>query len=942
MSGSFARLTKRVLSPIVELRDEEASGALMMFVYSFLVMAAYNIIKPSATSKFITSLGAENLPWIMLVAGVLMGGVMQGYSKLVGVVPRRWVFPGTQAVVAASLFVFWFLFQTESTPVSVAFYFWGRLLLGIFLISQFWTLANDIYDPRQAKRIFGFVGGGSLLGGLAGSAFTAGWAKSLGTNNLILVSAALLVVCSGLVILILRRSAPSERAGSLGAEEETIGGAEALRMLRQSRHLQIIAMVIGFAGLGAVVIEQQLNMAAESLVEKGDAITGFLAMVTAYVSAIGFIVQVWLTSRIHRLLGIGFALLVMPVSLGASAILILFNPALWTSGVARVLDQTLRYSLDKTTREVLFLPLPTELKLKAKPFVDVAVDRFIGKGLGSVLLLLLLKAFNFTWFQLSYFSLALCLAWIATAQLARKEYLAVFRRSLDKRELEPARVTLPAADLSTIETLVEELGSFDERRVLYAIDVLEALEKQKLINPLLLHHDSPQVRARALAVVATGRSGTAERWGVAVERLLRDEDPEVRAGAVAALASLRQEDRAVLMRPYLEDRDPRIVATAAVALAASPRAEDVHAAEAALQRMVSDTRPAMAGSRKEAAHAISQIRDPRFRHLLIPLMYDPQIEVAREAIAAARHVGDDGYFFVPTLVSLLRHRRLKPIARQVLVGYGQGVVDILGYFMSDPEEDIWVRRHIPATLALIPHQKSMNLLLSALAEEDGFLRYKAVAALEKLHRGHPELAIDPKRVEELAANECRRYFRYLGLHYNLYSADGRSLSLPRNSLLDRALEEKKRRVFDRMFRLLGLLYPWKDVEAARRTLAGGDARLRASAAEYLDNVIKGPLRRLVMPILEDMPLAERVAKGNVLIKTRKREVSETLARLMYDEDPVVAATAIDSIREHQVWGLADDLEQVLAFRDARDWYVFEAASWALAAHRLPEEMRRVV
>jgi hypothetical protein len=57
---------------------------------------------------------------------------------------------------------------------------------------------------------------------------------------------------------------------------------------------------------------------------------------------------------------------------------------------------------------------------------------------------------------------------------------------------------------------------------------------------------------------------------------------------------------------------------------------------------------------------------------------------------------------------------------------------------------------------------------------------------------------------------------------------------------------------------------------------------------------------------------------------------------------VVAATAIDSIREHQVWALADDLEQVLAFRDARDWYVFEAASWALAAHRLPEEMRRVV
>jgi len=316
--------------------------------------------------------------------------------------------------------------------------------------------------------------------------------------------------------------------------------------------------------------------------------------------------------------------------------------------------------------------------------------------------------------------------------------------------------------------------------------------------------------------------------------------------------------------------------------------------------------------------------------------------VAREAIAATRSPGEGGYFFVPTLVSLLRHRRLKQSARQVLVGYGEGVVDILGYFMSDPEEDLWVRRHIPATLALIPHQKSVDLLQAALAEEDGFLRYKAVTALETLHRAHPELTLDPKRVEELAQKEGRLYFRYLGLHYNLYGADGRAPSLPRDSLLERALQEKQQRSYDRLFRLLALLYPWKDIEAARLTMARGDARLRASAVEYLDNVISGSLRRMVMPILEDMPLAVRVGKGNVLLKTRKRDVSETLARLIYDEDPVVAATAVDAIREQQLWTLADDLEQVLAFRDASDWQVFEAASWALAAYRLPEEKRRVV
>ena len=75
------------------------------------------------------------------------------------------------------------------------------------------------------------------------------------------------------------------------------------------------------------------------------------------------------------MLGIGFALLILPVSLGGTAVLMLFNGALWAPGLARILDTSLRYTVDKTSREVLFLPLPADLKYRAKPFIDVTVDR---------------------------------------------------------------------------------------------------------------------------------------------------------------------------------------------------------------------------------------------------------------------------------------------------------------------------------------------------------------------------------------------------------------------------------------------------------------------------------------------------------------------------------------------------------------------------------------
>src|SRR4029077_16747522 len=129
-----------------------------------------------------------------------------------------------------------------------------------------------------------------------------------------------------------------------------------------------------------------------------DAITRFLAVVGIYVSAIGLVVQVGFTSRIHRSLGLAFALLVLPMSLGTTAVVILLNGALWAPAAARVLDSSLRYSIDKTTREVLFLPLPIDVKYRAKAFIDVTMDRF-AKALGALLCLVLIKPWGlgFTW-----------------------------------------------------------------------------------------------------------------------------------------------------------------------------------------------------------------------------------------------------------------------------------------------------------------------------------------------------------------------------------------------------------------------------------------------------------------------------------------------------------------------------------------------------------------
>lgn len=929
-------LTRRMLSPLAEVHQGEAPTALLMFVSSFCAMAGYNVIKPITRSAFIKDLGADNLPWMPLATAFLIAGLMSGYAWLMRLLPRRWGIPIAQAGMAFLLVGFWLLFQTQGRWVAATFYVFG-LLMGVLLTSQFWTLANVIYDARQAKRLFGLIGAGAPLGGAA-----AGWlgtqATRIGTYNLLLYSAAIMIVSATAIAVVLARERGVEGLSEGGARSERgVGAAEALRLLRSSRHLQIIALVIMFAAIGAQLVDQQLSMAAEAF--KGrqdvDAVTRFLSQVLLWMSLGAFVVQAFLTSRIHRYLGIAFALFILPVGLGTTAIVMLLNAALWAPGLARILDQSLRYTVDKTTREVLFLPLPTDLKLQAKPFVDVTVDRF-GKGISALLLLVLVKdwGLGLTWQQISYASLAVTGLWIVAAVAAKRGYLAAFRRSIERQDVDPRSQPLATADLSTIEALLEELAHPEEKRVLYAIDVLESLDKRNLITPLLLRHESPAVRVRALGAMTASRPELARRWEPAINGLLSDSNPEVRAAAVRALAAVRGDAAAEVARPMLSDPDSRLVVTAATILADSPVQQEARDAHAALAAVCDDRRPEAAGARRDVAAALKHVRNADCRRLLIPLLYDSDASVCEEAMRSVSSLPYDP-LFVPTLIALLRNRRLKAAARDVLVGYGSEVLPLLEHFLRDPDEDPWVRRHLPATIARIGTPRAVEILVGCLSDPDGFTRFKAIESLERLRRADGSLQCPREPVERLIAHETRRYFAALTAHDSLFVRQSIGAAATKHdALLAQALTGKAERARDRVFKLLALLYSGRDIDAARWALEHGEARARASAVEYLDNVLASPMRRLVLPVIEPLPREELLRRAYVQLRSRPRSTEEMLLELINDEDQVIAAAAIHLVGEIGEWRLKDDIEHVLAHRDVHDWYVFEAASWTLAAERV--------
>ena len=235
----MAHFARRALDQLVVLREGESRSVVLMFAYSFLAMTSYNILRPITRSRFITSFGAHNLPWIIAGAGLLIGVLMHQYAHAIRRLPRRAVVPVTLAGIVVLQLAFWALLQTGSEAASAGLYLFGQIL-GILLISQFWTLANDIYDARQAKRVFGFIGGGASLAGARRRPHQGCWSR-IGSVNLPAGQRRDV----GVLHRYRHRHSPAHKAGqSLLEEERGVGGAEA-RMLAQSPHLRVIALVIG-------------------------------------------------------------------------------------------------------------------------------------------------------------------------------------------------------------------------------------------------------------------------------------------------------------------------------------------------------------------------------------------------------------------------------------------------------------------------------------------------------------------------------------------------------------------------------------------------------------------------------------------------------------------------------------------------------------------------
>jgi len=398
-----------------------------LFINFFLIILALYQLKPASRSLFIESLGAEKLPYIWIATAVTMGIFITYYHRLVARYNRIHIVLGTCLTISGLLVVFRLLLN-HSDPLIAACFFVFVDILGVVLVEQFWSLTNSIYTTREGKSWYGVVGTGGLVGGVAG-----GWAAAMFIKHTPLQTPDLLITAAVIIIFIFGLTWVMGRIG-LYCEVEHLVPVEPIsggwRILRHSRYLLLIAAILLLAQLVSPLVEYQFLNTVETSYPEREARTAFLSLFFSVLGGVSIAINLGITPLVHRALGPIAGLLLQPLMIWIFSCWFFFQPTLYFCAATKISDRALSYSINRASKELLYVPVDSVLIYQAKAWIDMFGYRLF-KVSGSILILLFTQWLPFTVSvpQLSWFSVGICAIWIAIIFVLRQDYQLVCQSS---------------------------------------------------------------------------------------------------------------------------------------------------------------------------------------------------------------------------------------------------------------------------------------------------------------------------------------------------------------------------------------------------------------------------------------------------------------------------------------------------------------------------------
>ncbi|ODU53369.1 MAG: hypothetical protein ABS98_00995 [Lysobacteraceae bacterium SCN 69-48] len=387
VAGSFGRF-KAALG--------DSPPLLWSFLYFFCLLTGYYVLRPVREAMGASSDVAALFPPSMIAffaeRGValkdlqlqvlftctflIMLALQPVYGWLVSRWPRRVFLPTVYGFFIATLLLFYVAFDSGMPGRGMAFFLWITVF-NLFAVAVFWSFMADVFSDAEARRSYGYIGAAGTVGAILGPTLTRVLVERVGIANLMLVSAAFLVLCVICLLRLRHYAVQREASRRLASGEVPMGGAvwAGLKLVASEPLLRWLALlcVLG-VGVGTLLYNEQAAIVRQFYPDP-KAATAYYASIDLAVNGVTLLVQLFVTRALLSRFGITPALLIPGFAIVLGYAALAASPLPLLVAVVQVMTRSGEFALGKPARETIYTRVAREWRYKAGAAIDTVIYR---------------------------------------------------------------------------------------------------------------------------------------------------------------------------------------------------------------------------------------------------------------------------------------------------------------------------------------------------------------------------------------------------------------------------------------------------------------------------------------------------------------------------------------------------------------------------------------
>ncbi|WP_046755438.1 Npt1/Npt2 family nucleotide transporter [Kordia jejudonensis] len=906
-------MLKGFLNKTFGLRDGEIYISFLMQLYIFLIITVLLIVKPTVNAIFLSQLGAEHLPYGYLLVALIAVITSYFYNKairrfsLIKVTVTSILFFSLGFIILSALLHFslindWILYV----------YYLGVSLFAVVATSQFWILANMVYNSREAKRLFGFIGAGAIAGGVFGGYLTSLVVSAFGNKTVVLLAAALLLCCIPIIQKVwkIRLKVMNMYVRNQRKFNETNTEEASIKIISKSKHLTYLALITGISVVVAKLVDFQFSDFANKAINNPEELAAFFGFWFSTFNVLALILQLFFTNRVLSKLGVSSTLLILPLGIALGCLLFLTFPELWVLVIIKGIDGSFKQSVNKAAFELSIMPIPLNIKNQAKSYIDVVVDS-IATGLSGFMLIFLIRKLDLDTSYITIIVLFFVFIWILLIYKLREAYYNSFRKNIESTILKnDDSLDEGRKPETTITAARRILSGDDEVAILNLLDRLSNYKVKSLKSSIvkLLTHPSNKVKTEAIQQLYTYDDAIELEK---VTKLIYEKDDDL---VLAALDYVLHHSvsETEFFETYLNNENEYIANAALFCLAKEASSNKELASKFELNNRITEKINSINGAEVDTRAAavadlliaIAYAELPEHYYFIEKYLKSHNNTIKSHAIKAAGII--KGERFIDALFECLSEKEYRKKAIKALKSYGPGITTTI--LNLDKREALKAKnkRFVPRIIEAFKTQNAVNMLLSLMKSRDFIIRLEASRSLLKLNQKRERLVFSTRLIKSLILKETKHYKEALEAQYflnqlieldteeTIETVNVPELTLARQNIVE-VLEEQLDISLKTIFKLLAIIYEENDIKIAYSGLLSDVNEARINALEFLDNLLKGQLKFKLIPLLEHY-VNENDSLQHMLSRTKIVDEKMCLTLLVKNRGKRIKLEVLELIR----------------------------------------------